>query len=150
MRSGRKTLRPGLMTVALVLAVAAPALGVAPAGKHYVTALLFFDPDTRDAASQLSCLSFTKEEVCTEDDICGPFEFIDKFGPRNLWKASLEMTDNGTTVEFEAYGMTERRELGSSIGGTALITEDGETINGSFAGLQAPLAECIEVAASDD
>lgn len=150
MRSGRTRLLCGLVTMALVLAAAAPALCVAPVGKHYVTALLFFDPVTQDASSQLVCLSFTEGEVCTENDTCGPFEFIDRLRARNLWKASLETIDGDTIVEFEGHGMTERRGRGTSIGGTALLTQDGVTINASFAGIQAPLPDCIEVAAADD
>ncbi len=151
MWSGRKGLRSGLVALALVLAAAASVLGVAPVSKHYVTALLFFDPETQDASSQIVCLTFTATEVCDEGGSCGPFEFISRHRARNLWRTELEVIQpDGSVVEFRGWGMTERRGRGSSIGGTAILTEEGAMLNASFAGIQAPLAECLEVAASDD
>lgn len=139
-----------VLSVSLVLMVVSPTLAVAPAGKHYVTILLVIDPDTGDGDAQIGCLSFTQNEVCTENDDCGPFAFSEKFGARNLWTASIEMAGEATTVVFDGHGMTERRGRGSAIAGTALVTSGDLTVNGSFAGLQTNLAECLEVAASDD
>ena len=134
--------------VALMLALAVPANAVAPAGKHYAGSLVFFDGGIEAGTV---CLSFTKNEACTELNVCGPWEFIEKTGRQNQWTLELAVeNDVGSQILIELTGRTERRGPKSSIGATFFATVDGVTFNGALAGTQTSLSRCLEFGLSDD
>lgn len=140
-----------LCAVALMLAVAVPANAVAPAGKHYAGSLVLFQPETGGIEAAPVCLSFTKNEACTETNECGPWEFIEKTGRQNQWTLELALeNDVGSQILIELTGRTERRGPKSSIGATFFATVDGVTVNGAFAGTQTSLSRCLEFGLSDD
>ncbi len=137
--------------VALMLALAVPVNAVAPAGKHYAGSLVLFEPETGGIDFGTVCLSFTKNEACTETNVCGPWEFIEKTGSQNQWTLELVFeNDVGSQILLELTGRTERRGLKSSIGATFFATVGGATLNGAFAGTQTSLSRCLEFGLSDD
>ena len=104
-----------LCAVALMLALAVPANAVAPAGKHYAGSLVFFDPEIGGIEAGTVCLSFTKNEACTELNVCGPWEFIEKTGRQNQWTLELVVeNDVGSEILIELTGWTERRSRRAS------------------------------------
>lgn len=133
-----------------LLLVAAPALAVAPAGKHYAGTLVLLNPEDGQVEYSLACLSFSRHEVCTESDDCGTWTLIEKNRRQNRWRMDIAWVDDGTAIEAECIGITERRGPRTSISATALITLDGVRVNAAFAGTAVPRARCLEFGLSDD
>ena len=146
------SLGAALLALGMLILVAAPASGQAPRGRNYALTLLIRDPQTFEAIASTSCLSFTKDEVCTEFGDCGSWEFVKKEGRRNEWMGTISFVDDedGTEETAELRGVTERTGPLSSIGGTILATVDGVTLNGGIGGTQTSLRRCLEFALSDD
>ena len=132
------------------LLLPASAAAVPPVGKHYATVLLIGDPINREIEAAPGCLSFTRNELCTETDQCGPWEFVRKMGRTNEWTGELRFVEDGSEFDIQLTGMTERRGPRSSIGGTVVATIDGFRINAAFSGVQVSLAQCLEFGLSDD
>jgi hypothetical protein len=147
------TARFGLALLALgfLTALATPALAVAPNKQHYAGVLILRDPETGELTDQRICARFTKGEWCTENDDCGSWEFLAKQGPRNAWRATIEIEfEDGDVLDATLYGLTERTGPRSSIGGTFVFALDGVTLNAALAGTQTSRSSCLEFALSDD
>lgn len=139
------------LVLALLLgALAAPTDAAPPRGKHYAVVLILVEPETGEIDAAPACLSFTRGEMCTEANDCGPWEFVTKRGHQNEWRGLLEFQENGETVRAEIRGITERFGTGNSIGGTVIATLEGAVVNAGFAGTRVPRAACLEFGLSDD
>ena len=138
-----------LLTLGLLILAAAPAEPAAPKGKHY--ALVMMLPDSGGGLEATpACLSFSADEMCSESNECGPWSFTIKEGHRNEWQGTLEFTSDGILVRVEARGITERKGPGSSIGGTFMITIEGQEFNAGFGGTSTTRAECLAFGTTDD
>lgn len=144
----------GVLVAVLVLLTAVPAWGVAPAGKHYAGTVVIGDPDNGEIDAAPACLSFTRNEVCTESNDCGTWSFVEKKGRHNTWTLFLEFEDEEdgepVTVRAEGIGRTERRGPGSSIAATFVATLNGTQLNAAFAGVRTTRSLCLEFGLSDD
>jgi hypothetical protein len=112
--------------------------------------MVIADPFSGELEPNPACLSFSADEMCSESNECGPWGYIEKKGHQNEWHATLEFTDGGDEVVVMARGTTERKGPGSSIGGTFMITLNGQEFNAGFGGAQVPRAACLAFGTSDD
>jgi hypothetical protein len=149
---GTGGLATAVLALGMLILAAAPASADAPRNMHYATTLLIIDPETREVDAAPGCLSFTKDEMCTEFGACGSWEFVKKEGRRNEWMGTITFVDDedGTEVNAELRGVTERNGRGSSIGGSILATLDGVALNGGFGGTATSRIRCLEFGLSDD
>lgn len=151
MRRGNFCVWPAsLMLLAWVLLASAPATAVAPAGKSFAVVLLMFDTETGELEVERGCARFAATSMCTEDEDCGPWEFTQRLGVRNEWRAWLELEADGELIEGTIFGLTERRGPGNAIAGTLLLSLADIRMNASFAGVQTRRARCLDWAASDE
>ena len=141
-----------LLALCLLALAASPAGAAPPKGKHYAVVLMLLNPGTGEIDAAPACMSFSATEMCSESDVCGPWEFIAKKGHQSDWLATLEFSDDdGALIEVEARGFTERKGPGSSIGGTMEFTLDGVELNAGFSGVEVPRrSDCLEFGLSDD
>ncbi len=140
-----------LIAGALFALAAAPAVAAPPMGKNYAVVLIMANPDTGEIDASPACLNFSRGEMCTESNDCGAWEFIERRGRRNVWQGTLDFLDeDGTAIQAEVRGITDRLGAGSSIGGTVHITAGGVEINAGFGGTRVSRAACLEFGLSDD
>lgn len=139
-----------LLLVAALLLSSVPATAVAPAGKSFAMVLVLPNFETGELEVERACGRFGAALVCTEEGDCGPWEFMQRMGARNEWRAHLQLEDDDELIGCTIFGLTERRGPRSAIAGTMLLTLGDVKMNASFAGIQMRPALCRAWAASDD